>query len=181
MKRRYNRSILIWIIVILALTNLSTIGTILYRAYFQESTVQYDNSEHIEIPNSRIGRFFRDELNLNYEQHQQFRNFRQKFHREANILADEMQLRRNELMIELRKEKSDSICLHKLAREIGNLHSELKHLTFEYYLEMKNVCTDEQKEKLFQIFNSMTNQGNEFKMPYKKHNKFNREKDEKQI
>ena len=179
--KTYKKSILIWIIVILALTNISTIATIVYHSYFSQDTIQKNNSQQIEIPDSRLGRFFKEELNLNYEQHQQFRSFRQKFHREANILADEMQVKRNELMIELRKEKSDSISLDKLAREIGNLHSELKHLTFEYYLEMKNVCTDEQKEKLFQIFNSMTNQGAEFKMPYKKHNKFKKEKDEKQI
>lgn len=172
MKKTYNKNILIWIIVILAITNISTIGTIIYHSYFQENTIQDNKSQQIEIPDCRLGRFFKEELNLNYEQHQQFRNFRQKFHREANILANEMQVKRNELMIELREEKSDTICLDKLAREIGNLHSELKHLTFEYYLEMKNVCTPEQKEKLSQIFNAMTNQGAEIKMPNKKQKNF---------
>lgn len=167
MIKTYNKNILIWIIIILAATNISTIGTIIYHAYFQENTIQNNNSEQIEIPDSHLGRFFRDELNLNYEQHQQFRNFRQKFHKQANIVTVKMQVKRNKLMVELGKENSDTIYLHKLAEEIGNLHEELKHLTFDYYLEMKNICSEEQEEKLFQIFNAMTNQGSEIKMPNK--------------
>ena len=165
MTKKYNKSILIWIIVILAAVNISTIGTIVYRVYFQRNTIQNNNSVQIDIPDSHLGRFLRDELNLNYKQHQQFRDFRQKFHQQANILTNKMQVKRNELMTELGKENSDTIYLQTLAREIGNLHTELKQLTFEYYLEMKNVCTPEQKEKLFQIFLAMTNQKAEINMP----------------
>jgi Spy/CpxP family protein refolding chaperone len=172
MIKTLNKSILIWIIVILAATNISTVGTIVYFVYFQGNTVQYKNSPQIDIPDSHIGRFFRDELNLNRKQHDQFRIFRQNFHEEANILSNKMQVNRNEIMTELGKENSDTIYLHTLAREIGEMHEELKHLTFEYYLEMKNICTIEQKEKLFQIFRTMINQDDEIEMPDKKLNNF---------
>ena len=82
------------------------------------------------------------------------------------------QTKRNELMTELGKENSDTIFLHTLAIEIGDMHNKLKHLTFKYYLEMKNICTDEQKEKLFQIFKEMMNQDAEIKMPDKKQTNF---------
>ena len=65
----YNKNILIWIIVILAVTNISTVGTIIYQAYFQQTISQNIQFEQIEIPNSHLGRFFRDELNLSKEQH----------------------------------------------------------------------------------------------------------------
>ncbi len=164
----YNKSLLIWIIVILAATNISTVGTIVYHVYFQENTVQKNSSVQINIPDNHLGRFLRDELNLNSEQHQQFRNFRQNFHEQANLLTRKMQVKRNEMMAELEKVNSDTIHLGKLAKEIGNMHTELKHLTFEYYLEMKNICSDEQKEKLYQIFKAMVNQDAEIKMPDKK-------------
>ena len=172
MTKKYNKSILIWIIVILAVTNISTIGTIVYRVYFQQKTVQNNNSVQIDIPDSHLGRFLRDELNLNHEQHQQFRTFRQKFHQQANILTIEMQVKRNEVMVELGKENSDTVYLQSLARELGNFHTKLKQLTFEYYLEMKNVCTPEQKEKLFHIFLATINQKADIKMPDTIRNKY---------
>jgi len=172
MIKTQNKSILIWIIVILAVTNISTLGTIIYHSCFQEAIVPDGSPAPITIPDGYLGRFFRDELKLNFDQHQQFRSFRQHFHNQANIVADKMSLSRNELMLELGKEKSDTIYLQKLAEEIGDLHTDLKHLTFSYYLEMKNVCTEEQKEKLFQIFSTMTNIGAEIEMPDKKQNPF---------
>lgn len=165
MKIHYNNKILIWITAILVVTNISTIGTIIYQTYFKQN-----EQEQIKIPNNRFGRFFRDELNLNYEQHQQFRNFRRKFHKNANILKNQMQTKRNEMIFQLGKEKSDTAYLHELAKEIGNLHEELKHLTFEYYLNMKSVCDKEQKEKLHRIFKVMINEKAEIKMPKKRYN-----------
>lgn len=172
MIKTFDKCTLIWIIVILAAINISTVGTIVYHIYFQGNTIQNSNSSQIDIPDSHLGRFFRDELSLNYEQHEQFRDFRQKFHKQANILSNKMQVNRNELITELGKENSDTVYLHALAREIGEMHEELKYLTFEYYLEMKNICTDEQKEKLFQIFRAMINKDDQIEMPDKKQNNF---------
>ena len=170
----YNKRIFIWIIVILAVINISTIGTIVYRAEFQGNNIRDNNSGQIEIPNTHLGRFIKNELNLTYEQHQQFKNIRYKFHEKANIFTNEMQVKRNEMMIELGKEKSDTIHLHTLAEEIGNLHEDLKYLTFEYYLDMKNICSEEQKKKLFQIFSAMTNQGVGLKMSKRKMRNFHK-------
>ncbi len=165
-----NNKILIWTIIILAVTNISTVGTIIYHNYFQQNTIDCneEKTNKIEVPDTRLGKFFREELNLSYEQHQQFRTFRQNFHYKAGNITQKMQMLRNDMLTELKKENSDTVYLHKLAKEIGNLHTELKHLTFEYYLDMKSVCNDDQKEKLYQIFNSMMNKNAEIKMP-KKH------------
>ncbi len=164
-----NNKILIWVIIILAVTNISTVGTIIYHNYFQQATdCNEETTNKIDVPDTRLGRFFREELNLSNEQHQQFRTFRRNFHYKANNITQKMQILRNDMLTELKKENSDTVYLHKLAKEIGNLHTELKHLTFEYYLDMKNVCNDDQKEKLYQIFNSMMNKNAEIKMP-KKH------------
>ena len=167
-----DKNILIWIIIILAATNLSTVGTIIYHAYFQSSIPQNSQIEQIELPNSHLGRFIRDELNLTYDQHQQFKDLRQIFHTDASRVTREMQVRRSEIMLELGMEKTDIDELHTLATEIGDLHEELKCLTFDYYLDMKDICNDEQKDKLFQIFNTMTNEGAELKLRRGRQNTF---------
>ncbi|NPA67529.1 MAG: periplasmic heavy metal sensor [Chlorobi bacterium] len=167
-----NKNTLIWIVVILAITNISTVGTILYRAYFEKTKPEINYSQTIKIPQSRLGRFFRNELNLNIEQHRKFRQFRQEFHAKANIITAEMQKKRNEMLNELAEENSDTAHLHKLAEELGDLHEDLKHLTFEYYLNMKSICNAEQKEKLFEIFKSMTNGAGEINMPAQRQNSF---------
>lgn len=170
MTAKYNQRTLIWIIVILAVTNISTVGTIVYHRYLQKPVKP--ESATITIPESHLGRFFRDALGLTATQHEQFRTFRQAFHQQANQLTDQMQIKRNEMMEELGKENPDTVHLHALATDIGNLHRDLKHLTFEYYLEMKNVCTADQTEKLFQIFSAMVNREAEIKMPDSLQHKF---------
>jgi hypothetical protein len=42
-----------------------------------------------------------------------------------------------------------------LSDSIGMLHSELKKITYSYYLEFKRISTPEQKEKLNEIFSRM--------------------------
>ncbi|MCF6240544.1 MAG: periplasmic heavy metal sensor [Bacteroidales bacterium] len=168
-----NHNILIWIIVLLTLSNLSIVGTIIYKVNFQKKE---NNSLQVEIPNQRLGRFFRKQLNLSYEQHQEFRKFRQKFHREANKITFKMRLKRKQMLIELSKEQSDTVKLHKLAKDLGVLHEQLKHCTFEYYLNMKSVCNEKQKEKLFEIFKSMMNQNGELNMPSRMKNNFSKSK-----
>ncbi len=159
------RNILLWIIILLVATNVTTIATIIYHNYSQQEIRKTDTLNQLEIPNKRIGRFFKEQLNLSFEQNQKFREFRQIFHSESNRLTSEMQLKRKEFLNELGKANSDTVYLNKLSNEIGNLHTDLKHITYQFYIEMKSVCNEEQKAKLFEIFNSMANQEIESKMP----------------
>lgn len=163
----FKKNILIWVIVILCATNIATVATIYYHNYLYKINVLNTKTNHIEVPNNQLGRFFKEQLNLDEEKHQKFRTYRQKFHSQANILTNEMQAKRNEFLDELGKSNSDTVKLDQLASEIGYLHAKLKRITFVYYLEMKNICTDEQKVKLFEIFNAMANQEAEIKMPNK--------------
>lgn len=164
MKTAINKSLLIWIVTILVVTNASTIATILYRNSQIQKAIENPQPE-IEIPDGHLGRFFRNELGLNPQQHRQFRVFRQKFHSQANSLSAQMQLTRNEMLEELGKEESDTVRLHHLAEELGQMHTELKHLTFEYYLSMKSICNPEQQQKLYGFFKTTINKQDEQILP----------------
>ncbi len=164
MKRKH----FIWIIGLLTVINLSAIGTIIYHIKTEdkaevEQTYQQPNDSR--RPQDRLGRFFREELELSMEQHQQFRSLRRDFHIQANELTFEMQIKRKEMITELAKEKPDIPMLKDIARNIGDMHTELKELTIEYYLGMKEICTPEQEEKLYKLFEVIINRDGSMPMP----------------
>ncbi|MCD4746295.1 MAG: hypothetical protein K8R58_08345 [Bacteroidales bacterium] len=80
--------ILIWIIIILLATNIATITTIIYHSYTDDYNTY--KPEKIRIPDYKLGRFIRDELDLTKEQHEQFRSFRKDFHIEASKIAKQL-------------------------------------------------------------------------------------------
>ena len=84
-----------------------------------------------------------------------------------------METNRNDLLTELGKEKSDTIILNILSKDLGYLHTELKNLTIQYYLGMKEVCNEKQKVKLFQTFKAMINSNDNITMPEEKNYKNN--------
>lgn len=162
---RPTNRIYITTIAFLVLLNLSTIATIVYHINIPEEEQNEVTIEQIDIPDKGLGRFFRQQLSLTPKQHIEFRNFRKSFHTKANEVTNSLQLKRNDFMVELGKENSDTVRLHQLSNEIGELHAELKHLTFEYYLQMKSICNKEQQNKLYTIFWSMMNSGEEYTTP----------------
>lgn len=168
-----NPKTLIWIIVILFITNISTIGTIIYNKRNHQKFQKTNHFEQINVPNNHLGRFFREELNLNYEQHQKFRNLRQNFHSNAIELTNKMQSKRNEIVCELGSEEADTAKLNQLANDIGELHKSLKYLTFNYYLDMKNICNTKQQQKLYEIFKLIVTNNGEINMNTKEINNRN--------
>ena len=147
--------ILTWIIIILLATNISTIATILYNNNLNQKNSQ--SSEEIVIPDSGLGRFFREELNLTMDQHRQFRSFRQDYQKDASKIDKQLQKKRSEMLNELSSVNPDTNNLYQIANEIGLLHRELKHLTIEYYLNLKNICNEQQRDDLFKVFKTMHN------------------------
>ena len=157
--------ILIWIIVILVATNLSTIGSFYYHRITESNVKEVKQEEQTNIPGEQRTRFFRDELNLDADQIDQFREINRTFNRTArNIETNLAQLREN-LIKELGTQNPDSTRLNQMAAEVGNNHRELKQVTSTFYLDMKKICTAEQQVKLHEIFQSMLNKDNQVNLP----------------
>ena len=89
------------------------------------------------------------------------------------MLLEKMDENRNDILTELGKETSDTMNLKKLSKDLGYLHAELKNLTMNYYLDMKAICNEKQKVKLFQIFKNMVNLNGDISMPEEKNYKNN--------
>lgn len=143
--------ILIWVIVILVATNLS-MGLSFWYHKQQDKKVSHENAGRIEMPSEQRTRFFRDQLNLNIDQTDQFRNLNRQFNRSARVISDQLEELRIQMVEEMGKEGPSQAVLDSISKEIGVNHSALKEQTIAYYLGMKAICDSTQTEKLKEIF-----------------------------
>jgi Spy/CpxP family protein refolding chaperone len=157
--------ILIWIIVILVATNLSTIGSFYYHRITELKLAEAVQNEQTNIPGEQRTRFFRDELNLDTAQIDHFREINRTFNRTAKGIEMNLAQLREDMINELGTQSPDSAQLAWIAVEIGENHRELKQLTSTFYLNMKKICTEEQKAKLHEIFQSMLDKESQVNLP----------------
>ncbi len=145
--------ILIWIIVVLLATNISTVATIWFS---NSNTLSATNiSEKSREQERKIGRYFIEELNLSHKQRQQFRDLRHAYRDNMKEIKQILHQKRSDLLLEMKKENADSAKLLQISQEIGLLHKNIKIETFQYYLKMKNLCDTRQQKKLYDIFEKL--------------------------
>ncbi len=148
---------MIWAIAFLALMNIATILTVVFQRNKSDTVVSNDpiviDSEDSSTRYS--GRFFRDQLNLNQEQMDQFVRFNAEFRQQARDINRNLNRHRNQMLTELAAADSDTGKLNLLSDSIGFLHSDLKKVTYNYYLNFKKICTPEQQENLELLFSGI--------------------------
>ncbi len=149
---------MIWAIVVLAVMNISTLGTILYHQYQSNRPVanSLPRQNQLETDAEKFsGRYFRDKLNLNENQMDIFRETNRVFRQQARDITIELSAIRNEMLVEMASANADTNKLNPLSESIGRLHSRLKKLTFKYYLDIKSISNTEQQKQLEQLFSEM--------------------------
>lgn len=152
----------LYLIILLLLSINVTIVTRFSRHLKEEANTTV---ESVDVPNTHLGRFFKDELGLSSEQHQHFRTFRQTYHTESNHLLSEMKTIRESILTELKSTNPKRKKLDDYAQSIGKMHIHLKQLTYDYYLNMQSVLDEEQKKRLAIIFQSMLSEEGNAKTP----------------
>jgi hypothetical protein len=157
MKTENKNSLLIWAIVVLAIMNVSTIITVLYHKYQSDRIISSTvDAKQAEIDSEQFsGRYFRDELNMSNAQMEKFKVINPAFRPKARFITIELAEKRKQMLVEMATAKSDTSRLNALSDSIGQLHSELKRITYRYYLEIKDICNSEQQVKLEKIFGEM--------------------------
>ena len=158
------RRILIGLIIILIATNLSTIGSYYYHRIAEQKKTEVNN-EQSAVPGEQRTRYFRDQLNLDDNQTNSFREINRLFNRSARIIEKNLTVLRKSMIDELGAQNPDTLKLRQIAAEIGNNHRELKEVTSTFYLSMREICTPEQQTKLHSIFQSMLNKENQVNLP----------------
>ena len=172
MENKYK--ILIWIVAILLATNLSVGISYLFHKQQEKKIVEQVEEDAIEIPSQQRTRFFREQLNLQPQQVEIFRELNRNFNRTAWQINHRLENLRIAMVNEMGETKPDSQKLENISEEIGMLHTRLKNETISYYLSMKEVCTEEQKEKLNEIFISVLKQNEDVRLPQRgRRNRYN--------
>lgn len=161
--RKYR--ILIWVIVILVATNLSTIGSFYYHRMMETKISEAKQEDQKAIPGEQRTRFFREQLSLNSDQVDQFREINRAFNRTARGIEMDLAQLREDLINELGVQNPDTSRLNQIATEVGENHSKLKQVTSTFYLNMKKICSAEQQVKLHRIFQAMLNKDNQINLP----------------
>ncbi|WP_297094390.1 periplasmic heavy metal sensor [uncultured Draconibacterium sp.] len=165
--------ILIWVIVILAATNLSMGISFWYHK--QQDKKATEEQQQVEMPSEQRTRFFREQLNLQPDQVESFRELNRSYNRSARRISDQLTLLRIEMVEEMGKAEADTTKLHSISSEIGEMHKTLKDLTADYYLDMKAVCDANQQEKLKEIFLSMTKSKEDVSLPQRGGRRYGRQ------
>lgn len=150
-----NSRTLIWIIVLLVVFNVSTLATIGY--HIVKSNRGDDGGQNLTPSKGNVavqynGRFFRDSLNLSHEQMDKFRGINHHFRSDANDITLLLTKLRQRMMQNMSGAKPDTILLNNLSDSIGVLHARLKRDTYQYYLDIRGICNNEQQVKLKAIF-----------------------------
>lgn len=175
MRNRNTYRILIWIIVILFASNLSMGISFLYHKQKDKQFMEQMEEAAIEVPSERRTRFFREQLNLQFDQMDKFRELNRSFNRTAWQITHQLEDLRVEMVRELGEKNPNDDTLKSISKQIGELHTALKNETIIYYLGMKEVCNEEQKIKLNEIFISMLKKNEDVQLPSNGRNRSNLE------
>jgi Spy/CpxP family protein refolding chaperone len=148
------KRLVIWTVIILVVLNISALATILYERNLNCSPSPIQKADE----NQRfreINWFMREDLGLNPSQTNKIYRLRRKNYLDSRKILLSLDDKRKEMLTELQKEHPDQKKLNEIAVEIGNLHSDLKMVTIQYFLNIKKICSPEQQVKLNKLFRDM--------------------------
>jgi len=153
--------ILTWLVVLLVVMNAVTIGTILVHNYRENQINDNIAINSGQGGNMLNGRFLKQTLGFNDEQMDAFRDANQQFRPFAMDVTYTIDSLKTEMFTELQKAVPDTVRLNGMSKQIGDLHGRLKYETYNFYLNIKKLCTPEQMKELEKAFQPLfKNEGN---------------------
>jgi uncharacterized membrane protein len=137
--------LLFWSVVILAVLNVSLLATVWLAQHPGDNgrpDMQYSDQVQAE-------QFLNRELNLSGEQARKLREMRREHRlRHMQLMRDQNQLRRNVYLQLSQNGISEADSLHTL---IGKNQEEISRHTFRHFREIRNILTDEQRERFDRV------------------------------
>jgi len=162
MNKQTKKILLSAFVIVLIIINLSALSTIYYHNKIRDRRIEEFKDKREQMHIGGMHRFIKEELNLDSLQFEQFREAYYKNMRETHKIAEKLNIYRHDMISEIAKINPDQDKLDKLSRNIGDLHYELKKLSTKHFMELKEICNDEQQENLQKLFmRMMEDQDNE--------------------
>jgi len=185
MNKLTKKQLLIGALILLFAINLAALGTIIYQNYQNNQISQEVNryqpgERHVpsgrrapgrSTPSRRMGtkdpaerqgagrpfnQLVRERLELDEQQFSQYQELIKENREEQRNIAMALAEKRNLMMQELAKDEPDQQKLDDLAREIGDLHTQLKRNTIDHFKQLRDICRPEQRKGLNQMILDMS-------------------------
>ncbi|MFC2104651.1 Spy/CpxP family protein refolding chaperone [Bacteroidota bacterium] len=157
MNTNTKKTLIIGIIILLLVINISALSTIFYHKKIRSKKIAEISNVQKDIRVRGMRRYIQEELNLSEEQFIQFRESHTAYMTSSQEIASELDIKRSEMMNEVANINPSSEKLDSIAYNIGTLHYELKKLTINHFMELKNICKEDQQEVLQKLFMHMIN------------------------
>lgn len=163
------RKLLIGLILFLLITNAVTVLTVVINTSRSSVKNQSDNKSAVEtpgaIPETQRTLFFTNELKLDSEQQEKFRNIHRDYMRGARAISAEMSHLRDVLLDAMDQDQPDTSRMNELSEQIGVKHTELKKLTVQYYIGLKAICNPDQQERLYELMRKIIKPDGDVQLP----------------
>lgn len=177
MNKLTKKQLLIGGIMLLVAINLAALATIIYQnQQFKDTNAPVFQNDTQRSPGSArptrrgrnmsrtprgdrsMGRFehhIQNQLNLDSQQFEQFQKMHRQNRNDIKTIAQMLEEKRSQMMLELSRKEPDTAKLNTIANEIGALHTRLKQSTINHFMEMKQLCRPDQREKLNELIRKM--------------------------
>jgi Spy/CpxP family protein refolding chaperone len=129
-----------WIIGVLVLLNLGTLGFIWLMP-------------PPPAPGEIVGPLMEKRLELRKEQREAFREERRAHFQKRRVLLDEAQESRRQLIEVLSRAPVDSMQVEKLLEQLSGHHNLLEEEFVRHYLRLRDICDEQQQVRLEELFN----------------------------
>lgn len=137
--------------LLLLLFNLVLLGSLYFRGRAVKRAVE--ESIVVEPGSTPINPTVMGErLNFSGAQLEEYIISSRNFRREANQIVRELSFSKGELNRALYRAAPDSVAAYETSKNIGELHRELKEITVKFYLQLHNLCDEEQRGELQLLF-----------------------------
>jgi Spy/CpxP family protein refolding chaperone len=141
-----------WIVIILTVINLATLGTIFYK-HLQEKA--HDRMVPSREQQSKGFKYFVQELKLSPEQEKLFCESRKAFFDLSGPVFKAQEELRIKMIKELSSADPDTAVLYKISEEMSRNYLLIKQQTILHLLKYRAICTPEQRKKLDTIYHKI--------------------------
>ena len=180
MNKLTKKQLLIGGLILLFVINLAALGTIIYQNQKYKETAKeeeypekawnesrkgerekdfrhkgHKDDNYNKRRGNRFDHFIKDELNFDENQFSKFLDLREKNKQKQHNIVRKLSQKREEMMKELSAKNPDTTKLEQIAKQIGNLHEELKKGTIEHFIRVKAICSPSQEEKFNELIQKM--------------------------
>lgn len=149
------RTTLIWIIVILLLTNIATFVGVFWAKQHPPHPVPPPLGEK-PMADRHFIHHLKDSLQLSDNQMQEMRVLRQEFRQSVQAIEEDMRNNRVAMLKALHYRHIDTIQVKHLAAEHGKLHQRLKLQTAYFLIAAQQQLDSVQQAKMFYLFEQMS-------------------------